>query len=136
MTDNSSSRFNFHNENYTAHNTVRRRQFPPKLGRVVGTWLSLPTPPFPFPVAEMTYTVSSGTLHSTIPYHRLSFPLLCRNFSFYFVSVFWMGRLKRRERKTRHRRKCKGGKRENGKRGTNVQWWKRRENVYIVLIFS
>jgi len=37
------------------------------------------------------------------------------------------GRLKRRERKTRHRRKCRGGKREKGKRGTKVQGWKRRE---------
>ena len=37
------------------------------------------------------------------------------------------GRLKRRERKTRHRRKCRGGKRENGKRGTKLQGWKWRE---------
>jgi len=57
----------------------------------------------------------------------------------FVINRFFMkllGRLKRRERKTRHRRKCRGGKRENGKRGTKVQGWKRQENVYIVLIFS
>ena len=32
--------------------------------------------------------------------------------------------------------KCRDGKGENIKRGTKVQGWKRRENVYIVLIFS
>ena len=56
---------------------------------------------------------------------------------------------KTRERKTRHQiagvemartenaaPMCNGGKGENRKRGTKVQGWKRRENVYIVLIFS
>ena len=56
---------------------------------------------------------------------------------------------KTRERKTRHQSAgvekartenaapmCNGGKGENRKRGTKVQGWKRRENVYIVLIFS
>ena len=60
-----------------------------------------------------------------------------------------MGRLKTRERKTRHQiagvemartenaaPKCRGGKGENRKRGTKVQGLKRRENVYIVLTFS
>jgi len=29
------------------------------------------------PVSEMTYTVSSGTLNPSIPYHRLSLCLFC-----------------------------------------------------------
>jgi len=39
------------------------------------------------------------------------------------------GRLKMRERKTRHRRKCKGGKRETGKCGTSVYGWKIRDRM-------
>jgi len=28
-----------------------------------------------YPVSEMTYTVSSGTLNSSIPYHSMFYPL-------------------------------------------------------------
>ena len=39
------------------------------------------------------------------------------------------GRLKTRERKTRHHRKCRGGKCEKGKLDTKPQGWKTREDM-------
>jgi len=31
----------------------------------------------PYPVSEMTYTLSSGTLNSTIPYYTISLSIYC-----------------------------------------------------------
>jgi len=41
-----------------------------------------------------------------------------------------MGRLKKRDWKTRHRQKYRGGKHGTGKPGTNSQGWKTKEKLY------